>query len=79
MVLPNVIKLRFLSYSYLYILRALKSSMKKIEIKNKTLILKDNKILDFFEKEVTPHGKGAKIPCSSKYIGKKVYVIIKED
>ena len=53
--------------------------MKKIEVKNKTLTLKDDKILDFFEKEVTPHGTGAKIPCSSKYIGKKVYVIIKED
>ncbi len=36
-------------------------------------------IIDFFEKEVTPHGTGAKIPCSSKYIGKKAYVVIKRD
>ena len=43
------------------------------------LTLKDDQIVDFFEKEVTPHGTGAKIPCSSKYIGKKVYVIIKEN
>ena len=53
--------------------------MKKIIIKNNELILKDNQILDFFEKEVTPHGTGGKIPCSSKYIGKKAYVIIADD
>lgn len=53
--------------------------MKKVVIKNNELILKDNQIIDFFEKEVTPHGTGGKIPCSSKYIGKKVYVIITEN
>lgn len=53
--------------------------MKRIQIKKNVLTLKDNEIIDFFEKEVTPHGTGAKIPCSSKYIGKKVYVIIKRD
>ena len=50
--------------------------MKEIKIKNNEIILKDDQIVDFFEKEVTPHGTGGKIPCSSKYIGKKVYVII---
>ena len=53
--------------------------MKKIEIRNNALTLKDDQIIDFFEKEVTPHGTGAKIPCSSKYIGKKAYVIITEN
>ena len=53
--------------------------MKKIEIKNNELILKDDQIIDFFEKEVTPHGTGGKIPCSSKYIGKQAYVIITEN
>lgn len=53
--------------------------MRKIELKKNTLILKDDEILDFFEKEVTPHGTGGKIPCSSKYIRKKAYVIIKKD
>ena len=53
--------------------------MKEIIVKNNELILKDNQILNFFEKEVTAHGTGGKIPCSSKYIGKKVYVIIVED
>ena len=53
--------------------------MKEIAIKNNELTLKDNQIVDFFEKEVTPHGTGGKIPCSSKYIGKKAYVIIKNE
>jgi putative transposon-encoded protein len=53
--------------------------MKKIQIKKNELTLKDNSIVDFFEKEVTPHGTGAKIPCSSRYIGKKAYVIITEN
>ncbi len=50
--------------------------MKTVEISSNKIILKDNSIEDFFEKEVTPHGTGAKIPCSSKYIGRKVYVVI---
>ena len=53
--------------------------MKKIQIKKNGLTLKDDSIVDFFEKEVTPHGTGAKIPCSSKYIGKRAYVIITEN
>lgn len=53
--------------------------MKEIAVKNNELILRDNQILDFFEKEVTPHGTGGKIPCSSKYIGKKAYVIITDE
>ena len=53
--------------------------MKEIVIKNNKLTLKDNQIIDFFEKEVTPHGTGGKIPCSSKYIGKKAYVIITDE
>ena len=58
--------------------RALKSSMRKIEYKGKKFVLVDNEILVIFEKEVTPHGTGAKIPCSSRYIGKKAYVIIRK-
>lgn len=51
--------------------------MRKVEFKGKRFILVDDKILDVFEKEVTPHGTGGKIPCSSKYIGKKVYVVVR--
>jgi putative transposon-encoded protein len=50
--------------------------MKEIRIKDNELTLKNDQIIDFFEKEVTPHGTGGKIPCSSKYRGKKAYVII---
>lgn len=53
--------------------------MKKIQIKRNELTLKDDSIMDFFEKEVTSHGNGGKIPCSSKYIGKKAYVVITEN
>ncbi|MFH1787688.1 MAG: DUF2080 family transposase-associated protein [archaeon] len=53
--------------------------MKKIKLGQKKIVLVDDAILDFFEKEVTPHGTGAKIPCSSKYIGKKAYVVIAND
>jgi len=53
--------------------------MKTIKLKKNELTLKDDSITDFFEKEVTPHGTGGKIPCSSKYIGKKAYVIITEN
>lgn len=51
--------------------------MRTLKIINGKLILRDN-ILEVFEKEVTPHGNGAKIPCLKKYIGKKVYVIIRK-
>lgn len=53
--------------------------MKKIKISENKITLEDDSILDFFEKEVTPHGTGAKIPCSSRYIGKKVYVVVVND
>ena len=50
------------------------------KISNALTIAADGRnIVDFFEKEVTPHGTGGKIPCSSKYIGKKAYVIIREN
>ncbi|MBA3064690.1 MAG: DUF2080 family transposase-associated protein [Nanoarchaeota archaeon] len=52
--------------------------MRKIQITNKKISLVDDEILTIFEKEVTPHGTGGKIPCSSKYIGKKVYVVVKK-
>lgn len=52
--------------------------MRKIDFKNNKFSLVDDEILDIFQKEVTPHGTGGKIPCSSKYIGKKVYVIVKK-
>jgi len=52
--------------------------MREINISKKKISLVDDDILDVFEKEVTPHGTGGKIPCSSKYIGKKVYVVVRK-
>ena len=52
--------------------------MRKAKLKNNKFSLVDDDILDVFQKEVTPHGTGGKIPCSSKYIGKKVYVLVRK-
>lgn len=52
--------------------------MRKITITNNEINLIDKDIIEIFEKEVTAHGTGGKIPCSSKYIGKKVYVIVRK-
>lgn len=52
--------------------------MKRISISAKRISMFDDEIIEVFEKEVTPHGTGAKIPCSSKYIGKKVYVVVRK-
>ena len=52
--------------------------MREVKFKGKKFILSDDEILDVFQKEVTPHGTGGKIPCSSKYIGKIAYVVIRK-
>lgn len=52
--------------------------MRKIHSTNKKFSLVDDEILTIFEKQVTAHGTGGKIPCSSKYIGKKVYVVVRK-
>ena len=50
--------------------------MRKIELKNETLVLEDKEILGFIEKKVTPFGTSAKVDCPRKYIGKRAYLII---
>jgi len=52
--------------------------MRKIDLRSNKITITDDDIVEIFEKEVTPHGTGGKIPCSSKYIGKKVYVIVRK-
>lgn len=52
--------------------------MKEAKFNGKRFTLSDDEILDVFQKEVTPHGTGGKIPCSSKYIGKTAYVVIRK-
>ena len=50
--------------------------MRKIKINKNNLVVKD-KLLGFFEKEIVPHGNGAKVLCPKEYIGRKVYVLIR--
>jgi putative transposon-encoded protein len=50
--------------------------MRKIELKNETLVLEDKEILGFIEKKVTPFGTSAKVDCPRKYVGKRAYLII---
>ncbi len=51
--------------------------MRKIKIKKGDLVVKD-KLLGFFEKQIVPHGNGAKVLCPKEFIGKKVYVLIRQ-
>jgi putative transposon-encoded protein len=51
--------------------------MRKIQINKGNLIIKDQ-LIGFFEKEIVPHGNGAKVLCPKEHIGKKVYVLIRE-
>ena len=50
--------------------------MRKIELKNESLVLEDKEILGFIEKKVTPFGTSAKVDCPRKYVGKRAYLII---
>lgn len=52
--------------------------MKRIDISKDRISLVDDDVLEVFEKVVTAHGTGGKIPCSSKFIGKKVYVVVRK-
>ncbi len=51
--------------------------MRKIKIQKGNLEVRD-KLVGFFEKTIVPHGNGAKVLCPKEFIGKKVYVLIKE-
>lgn len=52
--------------------------MRTLTTKKNQLTLKD----DFeviFEKTVTKFGNGAKIDCPKEYLGKRVYVIVRDE
>jgi putative transposon-encoded protein len=51
--------------------------MRTLNTKNNELELKDE-IETIFEKTVTTFGNGAKVDCPKKYIGKKVYIIVRK-
>jgi len=50
--------------------------MRKIELKNETLVLQEKDVLGFMEKTVTPFGNSAKVDCPRKFVGKRAYLII---
>ena len=51
--------------------------MRIIEIKNKKILQEDD-VAEVYEEKVKPIGNGAMIMSVKKYIGKKVYVIIRK-
>ena len=49
--------------------------MRRVEVKGGKLSLSDEVEL-VYEQRVTKFGHGAKIGCSRKYLGRRVYVIV---
>lgn len=52
-------------------------SMRKIKLTNNKIFLEDE-ISEIYEETVKPIGNGAMIMSVKKFIGKKVYVLIKK-
>lgn len=52
-------------------------SMRKIKLSNNKIFLEDE-ISEIYEETVKPIGNGAMIMSAKKFIGKKVYVLIKK-
>ena len=50
--------------------------MRRIELKNETLVLEEKGILGFIEKQVTSFDNSAKVDCSRRFVGKRAYLII---
>ncbi|MFW5983522.1 MAG: DUF2080 family transposase-associated protein [bacterium] len=54
------------------------AKMRNIKIKNGDLEIKE-KVLQVYERVITPFGNSAKIDAQKKHIGKRVYVIVIDD
>jgi len=52
-------------------------SMRKIQL-TKNKILMEDEITEIYEEQVKPIGNGAMIMSSKKFIGKKVYILIRK-
>ncbi len=50
--------------------------VRRLELENGKLILKDDEIEGFLERTVTPIGMSGKADIPKRYIGRRVYVII---
>jgi len=55
----------------------IKLSMRKIKLTNEKILQEDD-IIEIYEEKVKPIGNGAMIMSAKKYIGKKVYIIIRK-
>lgn len=51
---------------------------RQIKLQKGELNLREDQILGFIEKTVTPFGNSAKVDCPKQYIGKRAYLIICE-
>jgi len=40
------------------------------------LVLLEDEVLGFIEKEVTPFGNSAMVDCPKRYVGKRAYLIV---
>nr|CCC55541.1 transposase [uncultured archaeon] len=52
--------------------------MRRVEVKDGKFVLSDEVEL-VYEERVTKFGHGAKIGCSRKYLGRRVYVVVLKD
>ena len=52
-------------------------SMRKIELKKDKILLEDE-FQEIYEEKVKPIGNGAMIMSTKRFIGKKVYVIVRK-
>ena len=50
--------------------------MRKITLDKGRLVLLEDEVLGFIEKEVTPFGNSAKVDCPKRYVGKRAYLIV---
>ena len=50
--------------------------VRRLELDNGKLILKEDEVEGFLEKTVTPIGMSGKADIPKRYIGRKVYVVI---
>jgi len=50
--------------------------MRIVSLNQGNLVLKDDEIIGFIDKRVTPLGNSAKVDVPKRYIGKRAYVIL---
>ena len=62
---------------YLNMFKHINVSMRKIKLTKSKILMEDN-ITEIYEETVKPIGNGAMIMSSKKFIGKKVYVLIRK-